>query len=211
MIYIIHGLFHTGDRWQHLAQELGNATSIYCPDLGSINELARALAPRMVGAEMIIGHSAGGLVLYEMITRGYITPPPKCVFVATPFFGITKLKKMRIILPLARIPRTEFTVAMLAKFTVNNPKFVDKIMVKDGCMTNTPNSYKLLKEVVDYHVTPFAIKGSEVYLCEGRYDQLVDRCVFPGATSVMFDNSGHTLMLEDEATFIRFINTIRGR
>lgn len=205
MVYVMHGIFETSERYASLVSKLSNTVSLQIHDFSSIRGAAMSVAPRLQSADAIIAYGCSGLLLYDMLQLGLIPPPRYVVFVSVPFKGVRKTTENTVLLNTLRFRLNTITTRLLAYKLMAEP---DAITIRGIRAHTNPELFNTYKEVMDYHTVLTPLPKSKTFICLGGRDSDINKYTFPYAQEVTFESCGKHVIKDAEAEFLQFLYRI---
>ncbi len=228
MLFFIHGWLHSAERWLPLMNSLPeefDLISIELPGFGKsvISDPERAKISLYSAAvkeiiklyfnplkrPILIAHSLGGLISLSFSETEF----SDIIFIGTPAFGlngILSILQHRNITTLnfnlnKNLPEyvSTYFIKKFGEITVNNPVYIDELMVNDVTRANTEVSSLLAREISLYNISEQdKIYRGNSHVIQASRDKIVSNAdseklaEYLGAPLYVIENSGHTIMTE---------------
>jgi hypothetical protein len=205
VIYLLHGIFETSERYVELASRFHNAVAIQIQDYSSIRNAATATAPRLQFADVVIAYGCGGLVLYDILQLQLIPPPKYVVFVSVPFLGVNKTKDNLLIFNALKIKLNILTAKALSYKLTFEP---DEATTRGIYSTVGPHLKAAYAEVFNYHTVLTPLPRSKTFICLGGRDTDLKKYTFPYAKEIVFEDCGKNIIKDAQQEFVQFLTKI---
>jgi len=235
-LLILHGWCHSKERWLSVLPLLDKKYRIILPDLPgfgnsgkpeieySLDYYSKVIQSFCVEigidipAAVIAGHSLGGDIALSISRENEIG---KLILVSTPLLPVwqgTVAKRLGLFsrLVFGVVRKNEFLKRQAARFTVADPKYIDRLMLEDPEKPTVSSAISALKNLADVDFTGDVNSSNRDILCiHGEKDKIVSfkqyRHLHPRVKVLSIPGVGHSPFLENPELFAEKVNIFLGK
>lgn len=235
-VIIVHGIMNSSNSWKRVATYLSHNYRVYIVDIPGFGgtkynhtddcsyiESYSQILSKFInevstdGVYGIVCHSMGGMIVNNIMKKGYITEPEHIIYCSVPFNGIAWLKPFNFLekpiyygFKLGGKLNNDLIYRICARIAFSKYSFITEEILGEIKSADFDVAAKLIYEIIHYSHNIFTdYSKTKVTFIQGKYDLYANRITHrdikkvKGHRNYIFKKSQHMPMIEEEKLFMK--------